>query len=153
MTTLHSFIMLKSAEWIYKSQEGEMLKENMKQVNKIIATTLAWCSFVMIALVFTEIVGIFKFPHLVRGTIIIVGAMTTIVPYILLKLKVSDIFLKYYMLVALSILIGTLGTSNSLGIYITYVLVPIVSCLYFDKVFTLRMGIFSYIIILLKMNN
>lgn len=123
-----------------------MLKENMKQVNKIIATTLAWCSLVLIVLVFTDIVRIFNFPHLVRGTITIVGAMTTIVPYILLKLKVSDIFLKYYMLVALSILIGTLGTSNSLGIYITYVLVPIVSCLYFDKVFTLRMGIFSYIV-------
>lgn len=49
------------------------------------------------------------------------------------------------MLIVLSVFIGILGTSNHIGIYITYALVPIFSCLYFDPDFTVIMSVVAYI--------
>ena len=54
--------------------------------------------------------------------------------------------MKYYMLILVSIFIGILGTSKHIGVYITYILVPVFSCLYFEPHLVIKIGVFSYII-------
>lgn len=123
-----------------------MFDDNTKQVNSILVRSLAWCSIGLIALLITDVIGFFHFDNIVWWTLIVVGFATCCVPYILNKAGVSDTFLKYYIQIAMSILIGVLGTNNGIGIYITYILVPIVTCLYFDRKFTIRIGVISYLI-------
>lgn len=50
-----------------------------------------------------------------------------------------------------AIFIGILGTNVGIGIYITYILVPVFSCLYFDPKFTKKISAFSYIIMIISL--
>ena len=123
-----------------------MTEENTKNVNKIVAITLLVCSFAVIGLLVLNGVGRLHFNKSLKIVVGVVGSIVTLSPFVLMKLKVDDTFLKYYMLVMMSIFIGILGTSNHVGIYITYALVPIVSSLYFDRKLTTVMSFISYII-------
>ena len=50
-----------------------------------------------------------------------------------------------------AVFIGILGTNVGIGIYITYILVPVFSCLYFDPEFTKKISVFSYIIMIISL--
>lgn len=122
-----------------------MFNKNTKEVNEIIARMLAGCTLAIILLILCSYVGIFSFGRHLTLVLLIVGLITSISPIILIKFM-PDNFMKYYMLIMLSVLIGLLGTSNNIGVYITYALVPIMSCLYFEPALILQSSIISYII-------
>ena len=126
-----------------------MADKNTKEVNRIVAKTLVACSIATIILLTLSWFHVYNFSSSIRAIIIVIGFFTTITPVVLLELGVNDYVLKYYMLMMLSLLIGALGTFNEIGIYISFVLVPIVSALYFDRKFTLRISIFAYIVMVL----
>ena len=121
-----------------------MFKDNTKQVNRVLAQSLLWCSLGLIALLITNYMGLFHFKTNLLMIIIIAGFMACCMPFILFKAGVPDNFLKYYIHISVSILIGLMGMNNSVGIYITFILVPIISCLYFDRRFTLIIEVISY---------
>ena len=121
-----------------------MFKDNTKQVNRVLAQSLLWCSLGLIALLITNYMGLFHFKTNLLMIIVIAGFMACCMPFILFKTGVPDNFLKYYIHISASILIGLMGMNNSVGIYITFILVPIISCLYFDRRFTLIIGVISY---------
>lgn len=89
--------------------------------------------------------GVFEFGTAYIIIIFAAGMILTISPSLLIKVLPPDV-MKYYMLVALSVFIGVLGTNIHIGVYITYALVQIFSCLYFDPKFTAKIGVFSYIV-------
>lgn len=122
-----------------------MIDNNTKKVNELLSKAFAFCSIVIILLLLTKVVGIFNFSLTIILILLIVGIPATLGPVVLFKIGVPDTFLKYYMLIMMSALIGCLGMNNGIGIYITYVLVPICSCLYFNKKYTIHIGIISYI--------
>ena len=121
-----------------------MFKDNTKQVNRVLAQSLLWCSLGLIALLITNYMGLFHFKTNLLMIIVIAGFMACCMPFILFKTGVPDNFLKYYIHISASILIGLMGMNNSVGIYITFILVPIISCLYFDRRFTLIIEVISY---------
>ena len=121
-----------------------MLQKNAERVNKIICYSLAACSIAFLILIVTYNLGIFGFEQNLLYTIVFFGFFTTLSPIILYNLNVPSNFIKYYSLFVVAILIGQLGTYTSIGIYITYVLVPVISCIYYDKKFTVICSILSY---------
>lgn len=123
-----------------------MLESNTKKINRKIAVTLAFCSFSMISLLILNAIDIFTFSSSLVAIIASVGLITTFSPIILYQCGVPDEFLKYYMFFWMALLVGLLGCFNGIGIYITFVAVPVASCLYFDHKFTIICATFSYII-------
>lgn len=122
-----------------------MFEKNTRQVNEIIAKVFALCTGIILILVACSCFGVFEFGVIYTVIILIAGVILTISPTLLLKVLPPDV-MKYYMLIALSVFIGVLGTNIHIGIYISYVLVPIFSCLYFDPKFTFKIGVFSYFV-------
>ena len=122
-----------------------MLKNNTQEVNKIISTTLLVCSFAFIALLLFDYLHVFGFDEKLRFVMKYFGLFCTISPFVVRKLNAPEEFVKYYTLIVLGVLIGVLGTFTSIGVYITYILVPVISCLYFDRKLTINCGIFSYL--------
>lgn len=127
-----------------------MFEKNTKQVNDIIIKILAVSTIIIAVLVVCSYLGIFDFGRNYTMVILIAGLVITISPIFLQRL-LSENSMKYYMLIVLSVFIGVLGTNNHIGIYITYALVPVFSCLYFDPALILRTSIFSYIIMLISL--
>ena len=122
------------------------MQDNTHIQNKKIAVTLALCALVLVCLQVCNALSIFNFKGALYWVITVVGFFTTLSPLALYLLKVPDKFLKYYMFIAMAVLIGAMGCFNNIGIYITFVLVPIASCLYFDANFTHFCSIFSYFV-------
>lgn len=120
------------------------MNDNTHKMNKRIAVTLAACAPILLCLLLLNYFSVFDFGKSLSFVIVVVGFATSVLPIILYFLKVSDKFLKYYMAIVMAIFIGTLGCFNSIGIYITFVLVPVASCLYFDAGYTIFCSIFSY---------
>ena len=89
-----------------------------------------------LGLLLLDFFAVFNFSEELMFAISLIGIPTLISPLILCFFKVPDKFLKYYMSVAMSVLIGMFGCFNDIGIYITFVLVPVASCLYFDVYYT-----------------
>lgn len=127
-----------------------MFEKNTKQVNDIIIKILAVSTIIIAVLVVCSYLGIFDFGRNYTMVILIAGLVITISPIFLQRL-LSENSMKYYMLIVLSVFIGVLGTNNHIGIYITYALVPVFSCLYFDPALILRTSFFSYIIMLISL--
>ncbi|SET41043.1 HD domain-containing protein [[Clostridium] polysaccharolyticum] len=59
-------------------------------------------------------------------------------------LKASGNFTKYYCLIVTEVIIGILSTQARSGIFMTYIIAPLVSCIYFDKILTRRIAFFGY---------
>lgn len=125
-----------------------MFEKNTKQVNQIIARIFAVCSVAVILLAIGSYVGFFEFGSKYTLIVLIAGLIVTISPSLLIRI-LPDRVMVYYMLITLSIFIGVLGTNNRIGIYMTYALVPIFSCLYFDTKLVVRSSAFSYIIMVI----
>lgn len=123
---------------------------NTHKLNKQIAITMAACTMFLVCLLLLDFFAVFNFSEKLLFAIPLIGFPTLISPLILYFLKVPDKFLKYYMSIVLSILIGMFGCFNDIGIYITFILVPVASCLYFDRNYTLFCSIFSYIVMVIS---
>lgn len=116
-----------------------------REVNTIIAKSMPKVAIILTVLLVTSATGIFNFSLLLQCVIGMGIILVGILPYVFYKMNLSENFLKYYMLFASSVLVCAMGTSNSIGIFISYILVPLISCLYFDRKFTHNVAIFSYI--------
>lgn len=121
-----------------------MFEKNTKQVNQIMARLFAMGLFVILILVFFSCIGVFEFGKNYTLIILIAGLIITLSPSILIHF-LSDNAMRYYMIILAAIFIGVLGTNNHIGVYITYALVPVYSCLYFEPEFTIKSSVFAYI--------
>lgn len=124
---------------------NDMFEKNTKQINQLIAKIFAVGAVAIVIMAIGSFVGFFDFGTRYTLIVLIAGLFVTIVPSILIRI-LPDRAMVYYMLITLSIFIGVLGTNNRIGIYMTYALVPIFSCLYFDPRLVVKSSIFSYII-------
>lgn len=121
-----------------------MFKKNTKQVNRIMAKLFAVATLAILILVIFSYLGIFEFGKKYTLIILIAGLIIALSPSILIR-YLSDNMMRYYMIILATIFIGVLGTSNHIGVYITYALVPIYSCLYFEPAFTVKSSILAYV--------
>lgn len=124
-----------------------MFEKNTRQVNNAIANMFLLFSVAVILIAILSIVGFFEFGNIYTIIILIVGIIITITPKIFIYFMPEN-FMRYYMLITASIFIGGIGTNNHIGIYITYILVPVLSCLYFEPEFELKIGMMSYVVMI-----
>jgi len=68
--------------------------------------------------------GIFEFGRNYTILILVAGLLLAITPSILIR-YLADYIMKYYMLILVALFIGILGTNSLIGVYITYILVPV----------------------------
>lgn len=126
------------------------MNKNMHRMNRDIAICMGACSLVMGCLLLCDFLGIFHFNNVLKAAILI-GGPVCLSSIILWFCKVPDTFLKYYMSIVMALLVGTLGCFNGIGIYITFILVPVASCLYFDIRYTIFCSVFSYIVMVISL--
>ena len=103
------------------------------------------CTVAILALVVCSWTGIFEFGQEYTMIILIAELIIAVTPGILIRF-LPDRLLRDYMLFMAAVFIGILGTNNHIGVYITYVLVPILGCLYFEPELVIKTGIFSYLV-------
>ncbi len=128
----------------------DFFEQNDLKVNKRMTKVLLWMTLVFPVLFILTAAGIFwiKFSDLTRLTII--GCFCTIGPFVMQKLGVPVAIMKYVGVLSVGFIIMMLGMNSSVGIYITFGMAQLFSCMYFDKKFTVRISIITYILMFIS---
>lgn len=124
-----------------------MFEKNTRQINQVIATMLAGCSVAILLMIVLTEVGLFEFGAKYTLLLAVLGPVVCVLPKLLLR-WLPDSFMKYYMLLTVAVFIGLIGSNAHIGVYITYALVPVLSCLYFEPAFVLKASAFSYLVMI-----
>lgn len=132
-----------------QSEEG-FFSNNAKEVTQMVCRVMAYAFCIYPVMLLLNVIGLFKFSNRVVILISVVGILCTLSPYILMQFVKNQIFLKYYAMFCIITIVSVLGTEYYVGIYITYIIAPIVSCLYFDKKFTAKILGISYVFFLVS---
>lgn len=124
---------------------NSIFEENKKKVNQSVCRGMAYAFWVFPAMLLLNAMGLFRFSENVVILLGIIGTFCTLSPMVLSKFVKNQDIIKYYALICMIILVSVLGTEYYVGIYITFILAPIASCLYFDKKFTVKILVLSYV--------
>lgn len=127
------------------SEKKGLFERNEEEVCNTICKILLWATMVFPALFLLSAAHVFRVTFRELVPISILGVICTISPTILLKCKAPITLIKNYSIVALAIMIALMASNSHLGIYMTYVLALALSCMYFDKKFTIRTAVIGYL--------
>lgn len=123
----------------------DFFEKNEKAVSYLMCKVLLGITLTFPAFFLLSALKIFKvtIPELLQITPF--GVVCTISPIVLYKLKVPAKFIKYYSVIAVAVVIALMASNAHIGIYMTYLLAMALSCLYFDKKFTVLTSVIGYI--------
>lgn len=131
--------------------EENFFYENDVRVTKMMVKVLRWLIIVFPLLFLLSLVGIFqsKISDLIPLTL--AALVVTMGPTVAYKCNVSIGTLKYISVLALGALVALMATNATIGIYMTYALAMVFSIFYYDKQFTLRISVISYILLVISL--
>lgn len=124
---------------------------NDAKVNKRLSKVLLWMTIVFPLLFALTALGVFwiKYKDLIRLSII--GIICTAGPSALQKWgNVPVKAIKYLNVLAIGFTVMLLGMNSAIGIYISYALALLLSCMYFNKKFTIRISIITYVMLFIS---
>ena len=124
---------------------NNFFKENDEKSCKRILTILRWVNLAFPAIFLMNLLGIFKIKYLYLIILTILGFILTSIPQLLFKLNKSTVIIKYSSVVCLGTIIMLMAMNAYIGIYMTYALIMLLSCMFYDKRFTKHVCIISYI--------
>ncbi len=126
-----------------------IFSQNVTKVNRGLVNILACSAVIILIMAVLSYVGFFEFGRTYTLILLIAGLIVCLTPKILIRFLPDD-FMKYYMMISVAVFIGIIGTDKNIGVYITYALVPILSCLYFEPAFVLKSSALSYIVMIVS---
>lgn len=124
--------------------EMDFFEQNDRKVCKQLAKVLFWMTLVFPVLFLATALGIFQIHYDDLAVLSVPGCICTLGPSILQKMNVPVKAMKYISVLAVGFVVMLLGGNSAIGIYMTYGLAMLFSCMFFDKKFTLRIAIISY---------
>ncbi len=120
-------------------------EKNEKAVSGLMCRVLLGITLVFPVFFLFSALGIFKITFAELGVITPFGVVCTVSPFVLSKLKVPAKVIKYYSVIAVALVIALMASNAHVGIYMTYLLAVALSCLYFDKKFTVLASVIGYV--------
>lgn len=129
------------------ANQPDFFEQNDAKVNKRMTKVLLWMTLVFPALFGLNAAGIFKINYGSLARLSCIGVFCTVGPFILQKLGVPVKVMKYVGVLAVGFIVMLLGMNSSVGIYMTYGLALLFSCMYYDKKFTIKISVITYLML------
>lgn len=125
-------------------EQMNFFEQNDRKVCKRLAKVLLWMTLVFPILFLATALGVFQIQYDDLALLSIPGCICTLGPSALQKIGVPVKAMKYISVLAVGFVVMLLGGNSAIGIYMTYGLAMLFSCMFFDKKFTLRIAVVSY---------
>lgn len=132
-------------------EQMNFFEQNDRQVCARLSKILFWITLVFPALFLLSAVGVFQIKFKDLGLLSIPGCICTIGPTILQRIGISVGKMKYISVLAVGFVVMLLGGNSAIGIYMTYGLAMLFSCMFFDKKFTMRIAVISYFFLIMSL--
>ena len=132
-------------------EQMNFFEQNDMEVCARLTKILIWLTLVFPALFLATTIGVFQIPYDDLTILSIIGCICTIGPTVAKKAGVPVRIMKYVSILAISFLIMLLGGNWTIGIYMTYGLAMLFSCMFFDKKFTTQISVVSYFFLVISL--
>lgn len=125
--------------------------ENDVKVTKMAVKVLRWLILVFPALILLSALKIFQSD--IKNLLILtaIAIVVTWGPSLAYKLNAPVGAMKYISTLALGSLVALMATDPTVGIYMTYALAMVFSIFYYDKKFTLKIAIISFVLLIVSL--
>lgn len=126
--------------------------ENEQHLNKMVLSLMRWAYLSPPLLILGKIVGVFKEVSYTNLFFIMIVTLAFLFFLDRHYAKHSESPTeKYILLGTLELIIAAISVIPGLCLFLSYLIVPICSCLYFDKKFTRRLLILGYVVMILSL--
>lgn len=132
-------------------QEKNIFYENDIAVTKSAIRVLRWLILVFPGIMIFSAIGLFQSEISRLMWMTLLGLGVTWGPTIAYKAGASTEMLKYAATLALEGLVAIMASDSTIGIYMTYGLAMVFSIFYYDKRFTLRISIVSFVFLVISL--
>lgn len=132
-------------------EQMDFFKQNDLKVCKRLSKVLLWMTLVFPVLFLATALGVFQIKYDDLAVLSAIGCVCTLGPTLLQRAGVPVKVMKYISVLAVGFIVMLLGGNSAIGIYMTYGLAMLFSCMFFDKKFTLRIAIISYFFLLVSL--
>lgn len=132
-------------------KQTDFFEQNNQKVCRQLAKVLLWMTLVFPVLFLATALGVFQIKYDDLAILSVIGCFCTFGPTILQKTEISVGPMRYISVLAVGFIIMLLGGNSAIGIYMTYGLAMLFSCMFFDKKFTFRIAVISYFFLLISL--
>ena len=101
---------------------------------------------VLPALWLASVAGLFRMTSDFFMVVVPIGFALSVLPTLLLKLKVPEKVAKYTAVVSVGFFVGMISTNNAVNLNAAYMLMPLFAAMYFDKKFAFKMAVLGFVI-------
>lgn len=122
----------------------DFFEQNDAKVCKKLTKVLRWMTLVFPVLFLATAAGVFQIKYNDLAVLSALGCVCTLGPGILQKMGVSVRIMKYVSIISVALIVMLLGGNSAVGIYMTYGLAMLFSCMFFDTKFTKQICVISY---------
>lgn len=129
----------------------DFFEENTQKVCKRLAKVLLWMTLVFPVLFLATAAGVFQIRYGDLAVLSAIGCVCTIGPTFLQKMGTPASVMKYVSVLAVGFIVMLLGGNSAVGIYMTYGLAMLFSCMFYDRKFTLRIAVVSYFFLIVSL--
>ncbi len=131
--------------------QPDFFEQNDAKVCKQLTKVLRWMTLVFPVLFLATAAGIFQIKYDDLAVLSVLGCVCTLGPGVLQKTGVSVKVMKHVSVLSVGLVVMLLGGNSAIGIYMTYGLAMLLSCMFFDTKFTKQISIFSYFFLLISL--
>ncbi len=129
----------------------DFFEQNDAKVCKQLTKVLRWMTLVFPVLFAATAAGIFQIKYDDLAVLSALGCVCTLGPGVLQKIGVPVKIMKHVSVLSVGLVVMLLGGNSAIGIYMTYGLAMLLSCMFFDTKFTKQVCIFSYFFLLISL--
>ena len=129
----------------------DFFEQNDAKVCKKLTNVLRWMTLVFPVLFLATAAGIFQIKYDDLALLSALGCVCTLGPGILQKFGTPVRVMKYVSIISVGLIVMLLGGNAAVGIYMTYGLAMLLSCMFFDTKFTKQISVISYFFLLMSL--
>ena len=126
-------------------------KRNITYVNRLIYTILLLTSLWIPIALCLNIAGVFHFESVLIKSLILFFIFCDVVPICIHKLKLNEKIFMYYTMFIVAAMISLLAFRCGAPVWLMYVFVPAISCLYFDRTLTTSASLIQYVTMMVSL--
>ncbi len=129
----------------------DFFQKNEEEVCDRLVKVLRWMTLVFPVLFLATAAGVFQIKYRDLAILTPIGCICTLGPGVLKKAGLPARIMKYVSVLSVGVIVMLLGANSAIGIYMTYGIAMLFSCMFFDKKFTKQISVISYFLLVLSL--
>ena len=130
---------------------NDIFDENDRRVLQTLTRVMRWLWAMFPLIYFGNIIHLFKIDYTELNFLTAIAFVILWLPTFIERMGASLMVRRYFCVLGMGCIIAMLATNENIGVYMTYTLAMVTSLLFFNAAFTLKISIFSYVLIVVSL--